>query len=253
MVHNREPTACLQSKGYARLIRVHHWALALVSALLAGLLLTATTSALPAQASDRPDEVHRRNDCRKARQILVHGQPAKEVAWALSVVGMCDDVQETLAEALEEHRADVDQSVALEGIVLVTVETIDRQVFETALSIATDPGAGVVGRIQAIRVLFNQMRPMTVGVTFEDFVDGTPVSFLSSSEPPSEIEPLPADFREQMVAALSGVENDEGAPTDVRNAAREVRLEAEGEISILAACEGLQTSDCFDQFREDEP
>lgn len=56
------------------------------------LLLLVSTSALPAaaQVSEQPAEVHKRNNCRLAAQVLSSGEPHTRIAWARAHIVDCE-------------------------------------------------------------------------------------------------------------------------------------------------------------------
>lgn len=218
--------------------------------------LTVAAGTADAQQSDRPEEIHLRNQCRLANQILTHGRPATKREWALGFIQNCEGVGETIAEALDAHRGDQDQSPELEQLVFLTTRVVDLSVFDVALEIASDLAAGLVGRVQAIRVLYNQLYPMTV-TTLEDFTNGQVQLHLPLSEPASEVEPLPTDAFELVASALEVVEADSGAPPEVRSAAGMVLRSAEATLEQRAICGSDEwTPECAELLRaarQDEP
>lgn len=56
-----------------------------------GSLLLASSSRSPAQTVDRSAEVHHRNQCRRAAQVIESGHPANRRAWARRYISSCGD------------------------------------------------------------------------------------------------------------------------------------------------------------------
>jgi len=200
-----------------------------VAAMVFALAVAGSPHDASAQASDQPDEVHHRNDCRLARQILVHGQPANKVAWAQDVIASCDDIQETIAQALEQHRGDEVESEALDRLVFLTTEVVDANVFEAALSIAADPAAGTIGRLQAMRVVFNQFTPLNF-VDFESFVDGGGFYVLPRTGDPLVLTPLPADRGQRVIDAMDSVLDEPGLDERIEEVALGLQGIADSEV-----------------------
>lgn len=111
-----------------------------------------------AQAS--PDSVHHRNNCRLARQVLIHGQPAPKRSWALGYFVTCGrEATEVVAQVLARHRAETGFGRELDEVVTAASSVSDRDMAFAALRIATDRTAGLGARGQALRLLYTQIRP----------------------------------------------------------------------------------------------
>jgi hypothetical protein len=121
--------------------------------------------------------VNHRNDCRLAHQVLTNGQPAVKRSWALAIVAGCGPLGgEALAHLLREHRFDTEQNPELERIVTSATKLTDRAIYEAAIAVAQDRTAGVVGRVEALRTLYNQLTPGSFA-PYESFVTDSLVPF----------------------------------------------------------------------------
>jgi hypothetical protein len=122
-----------------------------------------------AQKAERSD-VHLRNDCRLAAQVLTLGQPANKREWALWRINDCDENgPPVLARMWREVAAD---SAALAQVVHTSVQLRDRRVYESLMSIVRDPSVPALKRAAALHVLGRWARPGFLLVYRQFFAPG---------------------------------------------------------------------------------
>jgi hypothetical protein len=150
---------------------------------------------------------------------LTHGQPAVKRDWALAIIHGCGPIGgQALAHLLREHRLDTEQSHELERIVTGATKLTDRAIYEAAIAVAQDRTAGVVGRVQALRTLYNQLTPGSFA-PYESFVTDSLLPFGVSTFVGGVGVPLPDDVCEKTIAAMEEILGAASAPEPVRNAA----------------------------------
>jgi hypothetical protein len=121
-------------------------------------------SSAPATAQDAErqqkrerEDVHLRNDCRLAVQVLMSGQPANKREWALWRINDCDESgPPVLARMWRGVTAD---SAALAEAIYYSVQLRDRRVYDTVSSIARDRTAPALKRAAALHLLGRWARP----------------------------------------------------------------------------------------------
>lgn len=108
--------------------------------------------AWPLSAQQAPGAVKHRNDCRLAEQVLTHGQPANNRAWALRVISNCGPLGgEAVATLLHDYKYATERTQEYEEIVLLATRLTDRSIYEAAMELSRDPEATNLARIQSIR------------------------------------------------------------------------------------------------------
>jgi hypothetical protein len=124
--------------------------------LMRSCLLVAAATVLVAvpvigQNSERPSEVHFRNQCRLAAQVIETGHPAGRKAWALDWIGNCDQdgppVLATLWSRPALDSADVERVLDASGRIR------DQRLADAASSIAGDENAPDHIRVAALILL----------------------------------------------------------------------------------------------------
>ena len=190
-------------------------------------LLTLTSSAL---AQGQSQEKRHEGKCRLAHQVLTKGQPAVKRDWALGYVSACRELGgEALAAALRSHRTAVARSDELTKLVVSTSLLIDRDVLNAALEVASDPTAGRVARVEAIRILSFQIRPGTFA-PYQAFVAPDSAlsapSTVSTGESPVVGEPLPDDAFDRVATILFDLADAPSTPEPVTVAAQSVARQA---------------------------
>jgi hypothetical protein len=203
-------------------------------------ILLGSAAVLPSQVgAQQADSMHHRNNCRLARQVLSLGQPANHRTWALRYIPSCsDDAVEILTQAITRHRGAHTGNTELGVIVDALSPLVDRRVGFAAAALARDAGAGTGARLEAVRLLYWQIRP-GFPVPLEEFtrqeqvVSETETSTVYQLPPPFtgslwsdagrfEGEPYTANEWETLAEELGRIASNTSAPADVRIAARRV-------------------------------
>lgn len=213
-------------------------------------LIPSATSLQGQQANDTSDEARHRAECRLAHQVLTKGQPADKRGWALEKIVTCEDRGgEALAAELDRFRHVGARSEELEAVVRATDLFVDQAIAQTALSIATDPSAGDIARIQAIRVLSFQMNPGT-HAPLEAFTEPrSSTVFISSSAVPIEGDRLTKNLVLQIRDRLEELADAPSASHEVRVAARNVG----GQACLQARCDtAVPDEECIRRLMESD-
>lgn len=209
------------------------------------------------------DSVQHRNNCRLARQVLVHGQPSNKRDWALSYFLTCGAQGGTIVrDVLLRHRADAAFDAELDRLVSAATGLVDGQMASTALQIASDRTAGGAARVQAMRVLYGQIVPWG-NVSYERIVrSGDSASTDAAGNIIVAVEPLDAGgghgpihygapLSDAEIArigeAIGRVAEDSGDPAAVRTAAAHVAQQ----YRIYSICpRGTPAVECVRRFRD---
>ncbi len=102
-------------------------------------------------------DVHLRNDCRLAVQVLTRGQPADKREWALATINWCDESgPPVLARMWREVAAD---SASLGYMIYRSVSMRDRRVYDVVSAIARDGSVPALKRAAALHLLGRWARP----------------------------------------------------------------------------------------------
>lgn len=237
---------------------------------LALVLATACASApvSPVMAqSGVPDSVHHRNDCRLAHQVLVHGRPANKRSWALARLPLCGSGSvEVLQNYLNRHRSDETYERTLDEVVTASFGLVDRNLAFAALSIAKSEASGTAARIQALRLLYAQVRP-TTSVSVQGFTRPEIVSVTMGADgsQSNRIEPLDPDLvidgRAVFTVTPLGAGDAEQIATELRILAtgarhHQVRIGAEraaAAFQSFARCPpGATAQQCLARFRAEK-
>ncbi|WP_420129098.1 hypothetical protein [Longimicrobium sp.] len=122
--------------------------------LTAGLIVA--PPALTAQEEQR--DVHVRNDCRLAAQIIRTGEPAPHREWAYGAIRACDQTGgPALAAAWTQTLpSDRDRLAKLAG---ASRHFPTRELFNAVRAVAEDPGAGTTVRVYALGLLASFAQP----------------------------------------------------------------------------------------------
>lgn len=132
---------------------------------LAAALLLVAAAPVAAQQTDRPAEVHHRNQCRLAGQVLATGQPEPKREWARSYVTMCREEGPEFFAA-EWARVDAD-SARLRYLVFDSGRIRDERLYEALRSVMSDRSRPERVRIGAMLVLARYVDPYN-SVWFSD-------------------------------------------------------------------------------------
>jgi hypothetical protein len=152
-----------------------------------------------AQEPAERDDVHLRNDCRLAAQVLATGQPAPHYPWALGFISRCDDSGPAALAALWTGLSETD-GPALESIAFHTSRLRDQRILEVVLRVARDGGRPARTRLAALQVLASYFD--TAYVTLETLEAPPPVAVLTRL-----IDFVPSDGSQPLAA---------GAPQTIR-------------------------------------
>lgn len=236
---------------------------------LGGVIIASTVAVTPAGGqSGLPDSVHHRNNCRLAQQVLVHGQPANKRPWALSYFVRCGAAGGAIvSEVLLRHRADASFNPVLDQLVTAATGLVDGGMAATAFQVASDQSAGEAARVQALRVLYGQVAPLS-NVSYERMIgSGETIALNPAGNTVVTLEPLDAGGGHgpiyfgaplsdaeitSMSEEIQWVADDPATTSAVRHAARHVARQ----YRIYGLCpRGTPPRDCISRVRaqHDEP
>ena len=128
-----------------------------------------------------------------------------------------------LARMLRTLRSEHARTPELERVVTASLGVLDRTLFEAAVEIARDQGAGHVARIQSFRILLSQVDP-TSPPEYEELTAGR-LSALHFDWGPTHGEPLPSGYIGIVLNVADSVVSG-SSEGDVREAAEVVRSAA---------------------------
>jgi len=138
---------------------------------IAGMLCLSGVAA--AQMPKESDDVHVRDDCRLAVQVLTKGHPAPKSDWALGIIFTCD---QSGGAALQQLWATPPtDSAALDELMWASASLVDQRVYLGVRSAATNVGVPRAARIAALRVLASFIEPAKIHFP--------PALLLPSSDP----------------------------------------------------------------------
>lgn len=173
------------------------------------LIVLGTATAATAQGTGLSvaDSIELRNDCRLARQILVHGQPANKRPWALGIIPNCGiDGADALTHELRDTRGAQARTPELDALANAATDVIDGEIYRVAIEVAVDPSAGEAARVHALGVWHAQVTGGEIlpyealvsdPVTGAEIVLG-PVTTVR----PLTLRPLPTDALNSSISAL---------------------------------------------------
>jgi hypothetical protein len=122
----------------------------------AALLLAAAPGLLAAQ-DERSDEVHTRNDCRLAAQVIETGHPHPRARWAFETIGRCgEEGPPALAKRWRDIAAD---TAEVRDLINASARLRDRRLFDLASSVSRDPSRPDVVRVGAMILLVSYVDP----------------------------------------------------------------------------------------------
>jgi hypothetical protein len=176
----------------------------------AAVLTLAGVSSALAQ-TDRPDEVHLRNDCRLAAQVLNTGQPANKREWAIGTISLCaQEGPPILARMWSQVTSD---SAQADSILDLSSRLRDARIAEAATAVAKDAGKTDAVRLAAIVLLIRYADPYS-GLSVrllavpQGWTPGRPVRSLSGGRSPHAIyqtgggSALPPTFTNDVIRLL---------------------------------------------------
>lgn len=181
---------------------------------------------LPACASAQtdPENMHARNACRLAVQVVETGHPAPHKRWAFDYVVICGRAGgSALASAIHRTRS-VTDTAELEAITRAVRTFRDGAVFNTALDVAGDRSASVPARVIAFRTLLVTLSPgrslSYANMTTVGMIDSCLGRPRSLHDEVSEGAPLPPRYTELLRDTAARVRDDPTESAEVRQAAR---------------------------------
>ncbi len=132
--------------------------------ILALVLMMLGMSTLPAVGQEpeyrqkrESEDVHLRNDCRLAVQVLTQGQPANKRDWALDTIDRCDESgPPVLARMWREVAPD---SAPVGHMIYRSVYMRDRRVYEVVSALARDRSVPALKRAAALHLLGRWAQP----------------------------------------------------------------------------------------------
>lgn len=217
--------------------------------------------------AQQADSMHHRNNCRLARQVLSLGQPANRKTWALRYIPACpDEAVEILGQAITRHRGAHTGNTDLGVIVGALNPLVDRRIGFAAATLAGDAGAGTGARLEAVRLLYWQIRP-GYPVPLEEFTLQEEVAYETETatvhRPPPQFsgewadgsrvegEGYTANEWETLVAELDRIASDASAPADVRIAAGRVHGMYVAFLRRERLCPaGTRPAECVNRLRD---
>jgi hypothetical protein len=178
--------------------------------------------ARPAVAQEREsrpkresEDVHLRNDCRLAVQVLTHGQPANKREWALDTITRCDESgPPVLARMWRQTAAD---SASVGSMIYRSVGLRDRRVYEVVSAIARDRSVPALKRAAALHLLVRWARP-GLSLEYEQFFapDFEPAQQrrnafhgISHDTQDEGAEPLPTGVKEDVAQLARDIAQDD--------------------------------------------
>ncbi|MDB4951307.1 MAG: hypothetical protein JWM27_3956 [Gemmatimonadetes bacterium] len=168
-------------------------------------------------------DVHLRNDCRLARQVLTTGEPHTRSAWALDRISLCDETgPEALASLWASPRRD---TVGLGHLIAVSAKLRDARLDATLRQIAGEPTETRARRLAALEVLVSWAVP-GLFIPYQQFLGdesgrfSTRFEMMSVDHPGQSdgVHPLPPGFASDLHRWLAKLAADETDP-GVRRAA----------------------------------
>lgn len=169
-----------------------------------------------AQQSDRPGQVHLRNDCRLAAQILSNGNPSTKRAWAWATIGNCAEAGPPILADLWATSAD---SASVRLLLNASSRIRDRRLVEAVFRAAVTPSNTTLVRLSAmvlvVRYADPHIRPVVSlvpspppGWTPDQSVRVPPLPRVDHAPQEDGPEPLRADFPTAAVELLEGLRQD---------------------------------------------
>lgn len=114
-------------------------------------------TALLGQGNDRSEEARRRNECRFAAQVILHGQPANERESAMRQLSACPE--EGPLAAVELWRNAPSDTAGVAAVRWATHELRDQRLVDVLFEVAGDAGRARVTRKVAMLQLISYAEP----------------------------------------------------------------------------------------------
>ena len=167
-------------------------------------------------------DVHLRNACRLASQVLTKGEPANHTGWALGVIPRCGPLAgQVVVERLRNAPPIPSARDSLELLIGVTWGLQDATLFNGAVAVAQDPAAPEHARVEALRVLYGILLPGQY-VSYEAITGGAREWTDSFDAPVYHGDPLPNGYLARLTDVTDRLGQDPAIPAVVRTAAQSV-------------------------------
>lgn len=124
---------------------------------LAALLLGTACAPAMAQESDRPADVHKRNNCRLAAQVLTSGHPHPRYDWARVWIVDCED--EGPAYFANQWSAASGDTATLRRLIVGSTRVRDARVYRVLRQAAVDGSRPNADRVAAMITLARYVDP----------------------------------------------------------------------------------------------
>lgn len=198
---------------------------------LAGTFLARTAST---QQPRERDDVHLRDNCRLAAQVLTTGHPDPHYAWARDIISACDESGGPALAAVWQSATDDPQELG--RLVYVTTRLRDQRILDALLAIARDRTRPAAIRLSTLQVLISYFAPGAYVsiVSLEHPPFGSPLGWETEFAPTEGAVPLASSARDEILSLTTELARSDQDST-VRDAARFV---TEGLEAILRARPG---------------
>lgn len=183
-----------------------------------GALIVALTAAVapgnPLAAQTEGQDVHVRNQCRLAAQVLETGHPAPHYGWALEAIDKCEQTGGPALAAL--WRGAPLEGERLNQLFLASYSLRDSRVTAAAIEAATNGSLPQLVRLNAIRVLAGHAFPEYL-LTISDLLRVDPEYTTSRFPRVSHVvvrngaSPVGEGTIRAIITALSGMQSDSDA------------------------------------------
>ena len=189
----------------------------------------ALVSAQNLRAQADPNEVHRRNECRLAEQVIRTGHPANKTDWAWTYLGYCPREMQIPLLVMRMQQARRSTDLAIVETALMRASTLrDGTLFREVVAIAGDPQATIPARVYAFVTLAALSNPSRdpdydLFVRLGELGDSAIGPCSARRSHPArwdEGTPLPVNYREEITTVAKRVAQDNTQPRQVRGAAR---------------------------------
>ena len=226
------------------------------------LVVAALSTTLQAQAS--PDSIQRRNDCRLAEQVLLHGQSQTKHTWALRVFPSCEDAAGHISVTLLNRMgADAQFDSAF---ISAASSRIDPLVARRAAELASDASRSEAVRVNSLRLLYAQAEPESP-LSYSELT--RPLTLITEDSSATRVTrrlPAPSEFvidrgptygpgldavlADQLAGMMNTVRESENTPPAVRTAATRVAEVLRTRARQLRVCpSGTPAQTCVERLQ----
>ncbi len=162
-------------------------------------------------------DVHLRNACRLAVQVLTKGEPKNRTEWALREIPRCGPLAgQVVGDRL--RNATLADRASLDLLIGTTWGLQDATLFNDALDVAESSAAPEHARIEALRVLLGIVAP-DLYVSYEGITGQSRELSTSVDTPVYRGDPLPANYLARLSELTTRLSGDTTVSAAVRTAA----------------------------------